>query len=86
MTLQMQWAVPRMNTEWRRHKGFLILIGDVPQMSPIISSSFAKNDLQLKASYGSNVTDWRNDSPHVIGCSWHYDQWCDRFECVTSRT
>jgi len=33
--------------------GCLIVAGHFLQKSPIISSSFAKNDLQLKASYGS---------------------------------
>jgi len=47
-------GAPHSFTGWRRVIGWLICISHFPQKSPLISDSVAKNDLQLKASYGSS--------------------------------
>jgi len=48
------YAISTSATGWRILIGSLIFIGHFPQKSPIISSSFAENDLQLRGSYESS--------------------------------
>jgi len=46
--------IPAYNTGWRRCVRCRVFLGYVSQKSPTMGGSFAKRDLQLKASYASS--------------------------------
>ena len=67
-------------TGWHRVIGCLIFIGHFPQKSPIISGSFAKNDLHLQASYESSPPCTRE--PPILGAHSTPGVWIEKADRI----
>jgi len=69
------------HTGWWRPIGCLVFTGHFPPKRPTISGSFAKNDLQLKVSYGS----WPLCTRVVINrmhTTYQPARWCSLTNCL----